>query len=269
MKENPKVILPGQRHYCTHCQGKFYSQDLRQVFYPLLRKTAFHCHKCMSAYPDKLHTFISAKSGHLLELFSGSKAVSNTFQTSGYSTCTIDNNPKLFPDICADISTLRVNDIPNRSKISFIWASLPCTVNSVLNSHNHWKKIHYSHRKYYYTPTTNEARASLRLLEKTLHIIRSINPKYYVIENPRGVLRHQPQMKTIPFRDTVSYSSYGIDLYKPTDLFHNIPGLQLAKLTGSVGKTFTLHVHTQANAFERSKVPPALIQEIIKQTTKP
>lgn len=253
------------RRYCTHCNRKFYIESLKEIHYPLLKKTAFHCLKCLSAYKDNLHTFLNPFKPQIIDLFSGSNSLKKALIDFPYSVFSIDINSALSPNLSADILTLSVNDIPNKRATFAIWASVPCTTFSILNSRHHWKPIRYSHRRYYYTPTTNAARESIRLLEKTLHIIRSINPAYYFIENPRGVLRHMPQMNAIPFRSTVSYHDYGAPVYKPTDIFHNVPGLDLSQLKGSVGRTFPAQIASMNNAATRAVVPPALIQSIFSQ----
>ena len=165
----------------------------------------------------------------------------------------------------ADIQDLKVNYIPGSADAFIVWASIPCTYYSILNLENHWEKLTYASRKYYYIPKTQEARSAIRLLEKTLYIIRKINPVYFFIENPRGALRHMPQMAAIPFLHTVSYNDYGLDIYKPTDIFTNCPFLQLCELKTSVGRKFPGSVLDLASSYERSKVPGQLIESILNQ----
>lgn len=254
------------RHYCTSCGIKQFESSMKEIYYPLLRKSAWHCQLCMSTFADNLHFKTGEKERYLLELFAGSCTVSRTANNEfGYRTFTIDLEEKYQPDLSADILKLALNQIPDRNKISIVWASVPCTQYSILNLANHWDKITYNHRRYYYFPKTSEARTAVQLLEKTLWLIKKINPTYYFIENPRGALRHMPQMVSIPFRYEISYSDFGLDIYKPTDIFSNCSFLNFPKLTTSVGKTFPGSVTEMNSAFERSIVPAALIREILSQ----
>jgi hypothetical protein len=239
---------------------------MQLVYYKLLKKEAWHCTKCMSLFGDNLHFIPNQKSRYLLELFSGSKTVSSIAETEyQYRTFTIDNVPKFIPALCADISKLSLKQIPESKKVFMIWASIPCLYYTIMNVKDHWDKITYNHRQYYYIPKTREARQAIQLLEKTIWIIKSINPVYYIIENPRGALRHMPQMNFAPFRYTVSYNDFGCDLYKPTDLFTNCNFLHLPKIKSSVGRTFAGSVLDLKTSFERSIVPPGLVREILKQ----
>lgn len=253
-----------ERSYCTCCNGKFYRKDLVEVYYKLLQKSAFHCRKCMSANADNLQLNYRQKQPYFIELFSGSKTVSNTANSFGFKTFTIDIVPRYEPDLIADISKLSLKQIPNSAKCFILWASIPCTYYSILNLRNHWEKITYSFRKYYYIPKTREARSAIQLLEKTLWLIRKINPVYFFIENPRGALRHMPQISSIPFH-SISYSDYGLDIYKPTDIFTNCPFLKLHGITRSGDKTYSSSVADMKNSYERSIVPAQLIESILSQ----
>jgi len=253
------------RSYCTCCGIKQYRAQMKLVYYKLLKKHAWHCHKCLSVNADNLHFSLKEKQPYLIELFSGSKTVSTTANSLGFKSFTVDIEDKYNPDLVADIQNLKVNLLPGSASAFIIWASVPCTFYTILNIENHWQKLTYASRKYYYIPKTQAARSAIRLLEKTLYIIRKINPVYFFIENPRGALRHMPQMKAVPFLHTVSYNDYGLNIYKPTDIFTNCPFLQLCELKTSVGRKFNSSVLDLATSFERSKVPAQLIESIISQ----
>lgn len=263
-----KKINSHERSYCTHCNRKFYKEDLIKVYYKLLHKEAFHCQKCMSGNADNLQHILREKEAYLLELFSGSGTVSTIAGELGFRTCSVDIEAKYNPTITADIAKLSIKEIPGSDRIFIIWASLPCQFYSILNSKAHWKRLRVAHRKYSYAPSSVSACKAIQLLEKTLLIIRKVNPIYFFIENPRGVLRHMPQMKAIPFMHTVSYNDFGLNIYKPTDIFHNCPFLKLKKLTTSVGKKFPSSVAGMNNSFDRAIVPADLAKSIIEQITK-
>jgi site-specific DNA-cytosine methylase len=187
----------------------------------------------------------------------------------GYKATTVDIETKYKPSICKDILKLKLCDIPQRNNITLVWASIPCTVYSIQSLRHHWYTFPYANRQYYYLPKSKESLTAIRILEKTLWLLRKINPQYFIIENPRGALRHMPQISAIPFRHTVSYSDYNSPLYKPTDLFTNIPGLHLKPIRTAVGRTFTGSVNELQSAYQRSVVPEALIIDILQQLVSP
>jgi hypothetical protein len=256
-------LAPSARHYCTYCGKKRTEENLNQVEYLLLKKTAWHCKEHTSNIADFVQ-IKNDKKGIFLELFSGSKHVSNVAGQMGYKVFTVDYQKKLKPDLAKDIRKVKLSELPD--SVEFIWASIPCTVFSVLSIATHWEKIVYSWRKYFYVPKTQEAKEAIQIVEKTLWLIKKLRPKYFVIENPRGALRHMPQLRAVPFRHTISYSDYGFDYYKPTDLFTNIPELKLIKITRDLDKEYAGSVKGLNSAYERSLIPGQLITDILNQT---
>lgn len=239
---------------------------MRLVYYPLLKKQAWHCQLCLSMQADNLHFLQGQKDRYLIELFSGSKTVSRIAESEfNYQTFAIDIEPAFGPDLCTDIGKMKLSDIPRFNRVFAVWASIPCTFYTIMNIKQHWHKITYSHRKYYYVPVSSEARKAIQLLEKTLWLIKSMNPVYYFIENPRGALRHMPQMNFCPFTYTVSYHDFGADVYKPTDIFTNCSFLKLPQLRGAMNRTFPASVLDMKTSYERSIVPPGLIRELLAQ----
>ena len=254
-----------ERNYCTCCRRKFNRSKLVEVYYNLLRKSAFHCQQCLSANADNLHFKIGDKEPYLIELFSGSKTVSKSAESFCFKTFSVDYEEKFRPSLVSDMFKIRLDQFPAREKCFIVWASLPCTYFSVLNIAYHWEKITYSHRKYFYVPVTQEAKRAVQLLEKTLWLIRNINPVFFFIENPRGALRHMPQVQTVPFMHSVSYADFGMPVYKPTDLFTNCPFLSFPPVTKQPGKKFDSQICDMSNAFARSVVPEKLIESILRQ----
>jgi len=145
----------------------------------------------------------------VLELFSGTESFSKVARERGFETFTIDNKEEFSPDLVADISKLKKEDIPFNN-IDIVWSSPPCQKFSVATIGRNWNKDN--------TPKTEDARQALLLVEHTIDLIKEINPKYWFIENPRGKLR-----KLISFGDrrTVSYCRYKDNRMKPTDIWTN------------------------------------------------
>ncbi len=148
----------------------------------------------------------------ILELFSGTESFSKVARARGHECFTVDNDPQFKPDLCKDIMDLKVVDIPFKPDV--IWASPPCQTFSMASVYRHWNKDR--------TPKTLQCIKAIATVNHLLKIIKDLNPKFYVIENPRAMLRKQEFMQHLP-RVTVSYCQYGDKVMKPTDLFTNVP----------------------------------------------
>lgn len=131
----------------------------------------------------------------------------------GYETFTIDNDPKFKPDLCIDIMKLEAKDIIDKfGHPDIIWASPPCTTFSVASIPRYWINGY---------PKNYKTFIGLALVSKTIELIEELKPKYYFIENPRGMLRKQKLMEKFPIRNSVTYCRYGLSIMKPTDIWTN------------------------------------------------
>jgi len=194
----------------------------------------------------------------VIELFSGSKTVSTTFEKNGWKSFSIDNNPALSPSLCCDILKLDINMLPGN--VAFIWASPDCSKFSRAANQKHWKKTTTKYRIYNYEPATGAAVISTALLQKTVDIINSFAGVWFVIENPIGRIHHLPPLKKLGhFRYAVNYADFGFPYSKETYLFSNL------YLPFSTKKVFSSlpGLRTINSRYQRSKVPEALIQKII------
>ena len=117
---------------------------------------------------------------NVLELFGGSCSFSNMAKKQGHKTFTSDYKDFDGIDYVTDIMQFDLNKIPFKPDI--IWASPPCTFFSVASIGKHWNKDH--------TPKTEQAKIGVAIVKKTMDIINELNPKYFIIENPRGKLRN-------------------------------------------------------------------------------
>ncbi len=203
----------------------------------------------------------------LLELFAGSKSIGKQASKLGIEVFSSDINNFDGIDYVVDILNFDVKKIPFKPDI--IWASPPCTSFSVASIGHHW-----TGGKGAYIPKTDGARLGLKLVEKTIEIINHFKPKHWFIENPRGVLRKMEIMKDLK-RNTVTYCQYGDERMKPTDIWTNSelwtprPMCKNGDLchvaaprgsrTGTQGRS---------NAYERSKIPSQLCEEILKSCLK-
>jgi hypothetical protein len=101
-----------------------------------------------------------------LDLFSGTGAATAAFSIHGWEVIRIDNDPKLRPDLIADVRKL-----PIMCKPDFIWASPPC-------------------QGYSLAARRDRVAVDLELWEAAIAAIRELAPRHWVIENVRGACRY-------------------------------------------------------------------------------
>ena len=211
---------------------------------------------------------------NILELFSGTGSFSKVARERGHQTFTVDIDSYFKPDLCKDILELNIEDIPFKPDV--IWSSPPCQKFSVMTIGKSWIKNEDGS----YTPRNEEVVKHLELHRKGLEIIKSLNPKFFFIENPRAMLRKMDFMKDIQ-RKTVTYCKYGFMYQKATDIWTNVGliwiskqvcspgddchesqprGYEAKKNSGAIGKG----TQGMKDAKERAQIPKELCLEIIK-----
>ena len=145
----------------------------------------------------------------VLELFAGSRSIGKVADSLGYEVFSSDLNNFENIDYIIDILDFDINKVP--FKPDLIWASPPCTSYSIAA---------ISHHRPHNKPLSDFAVKSDLIVKRTLEIIKELNPEFWYIENPRGMLRKQSFMKGIP-RTTIWYCTYGDTRAKPTDIWTN------------------------------------------------
>lgn len=141
----------------------------------------------------------------MLELYSGTGSISKEFEKLGFKIFTIDNDKRHNPSMVADISKLKLSDLPLEFQHpDVVWASPDCRYFSVAALSRNWELIDGK-----YIPRRKEAEEALKLLERTVELINELNPKYWFIENPRGMMRKMTVMESLPIRNTVTYCFSG------------------------------------------------------------
>ena len=186
-----------------------------------------------------------------IELFSGTKSVSETLKENGFKVFTLDNNPKTKPDLCKDILKVSIDELPK--DIFFLWASPPC--------------IDYSHAK---RTGTSYIELSNMFVIKTLSLIIALNPKYWIIENPQtGTLKFQYFIRDLPFTD-IDYCMYGKTFRKRTRLWNNFNFKgkvcnHKGKHKDSCGNGRKQWTSSNLNSYEKGSIPRELVLDIIKQ----
>ena len=199
----------------------------------------------------------------ILELFAGSRSIGKAAEQLGFKVYSSDINA--FQDInyVSDILQFDVSKVPFTPDV--IWASPPCTGFSVAAIGHHWTGGNKG-----YIPKTETAKLGIEIVKKTLEIIEHYRPKYWFIENPRGVLRKMDFMNELK-RNTVTYCQYGDERMKPTDIWTNNNEWMPRKMCKNGDKCHVAaprgsQTGTQgrANPYERSKIPEQLCMEILK-----
>ncbi len=202
-----------------------------------------------------------------IELFSGTKSFSKVAKELGHTTHTVDNDCSLEPDECVDMFKFIPNIYcPHDFKYDILWASPPCTAFSVASICTHWGGGHRA-----YVPKTENAQIGINLVKTTLKIIKEIKPKYFFIENPRGVLRKLGLLDHL-IRHTVTYCQYGDERMKPTDIWTNAEWWKPKPMCKNgdpchVRAPRGSKTGTQGlkSAKERGVIPPELFYELFKQ----
>lgn len=149
----------------------------------------------------------------VFDLFSGLGGWSQAFKDMGHTVVTLDFEEKFKPDICADILTVKAEDLLKYGKPDVILASPPCNCFSMLSVYRHWKDG---------KPIDDETLKAIEILKHTLKLIEELKPTYWVIENPVGMMRTLPFMKKYHHR-VITQCQYGERKMKPTDLWGKFP----------------------------------------------
>ncbi len=223
---------------------------------------------------------------NVLELFAGSRSIGKVAEERGHNVFSTDIQPFEKIDHVGDILQMDLGIIPFVPDM--VWASPPCTSYSVASMGKHW-----GGGKKAYIPKTEEAKLGIALALRAIEIIehfKKLNPNLvWYMENPRGVLRHMPFMKTLPIRNTIMYCKYGDARMKPTDIWTNnsiwVPRPMCKNnghgLTTFNGQTWALdaigrpcHLSAPRGAktgtqglkgdYERSKLPPEMCLEVVE-----
>lgn len=205
---------------------------------------------------------------YMLDLFSGLGGASQAFRDSpNWEIVTVDSKPEFEPTICSDILDLGPNDF-DEYDFEVVWASPPCTKFSVASIYRNWKKLENG----LYIPKNKETIEHIKLVYHTLWLIDQLNPDYWFLENPTGMLRKvigNPQ-------GSITYCQYGHTWMKPTDLWGVHPEGFIYKRCSpnsncheKSSRGSDSGTQSTRSPAERSRVPYGLSEAILKAVENP
>lgn len=210
-----------------------------------------------------------------LDLFSGLGGFSSAFEDAdGWEVVTVDIDKGFEPDICTDIHDLGPTGLPDAD---VVLASPPCPRFSVACIQKVWH--HDTDRRPHHLPRKADVADAIATVFHTLWLVYEIDPEWWFMENPKGMLRKWIGEPT----GTVHYCQYGSDFMKPTDLWGRHPGSMQYKTCRPGGldhvsnardvNTFRDESRTRAvdnsNSSERAKVPYDLSAAILSAVENP
>lgn len=184
---------------------------------------------------------------NVLDLFSGAEGWTEAFRERGHDVVTLDLDPKFGADHQIDFLTIgSLEELEREDKFDLILASPPCESFSTGSFRHHWKALAvcsrcetvmlrlpgeaWSHdsthiplpkKPYLFAPKTERGKIGQALLLHTLELIEAYQPDFWIVENPRAMMRNIVPNKYE--RRTVTWCQYGDTVMKPTDLWGGFP----------------------------------------------
>lgn len=147
----------------------------------------------------------------VLDLFAGLEGWSAPWRERGHEVYSVDIEERFDVSVHADILSLEPADLPWRPDV--ILASPPCEKFSLLALGKAWLPG--------YQPRHEGTELAMDLVRATVRLIDVIDPAFWIVENPVGILR---KLGLLPYeRQTVTYCQYGAPWRKPTDLWGGFP----------------------------------------------
>lgn len=174
---------------------------------------------------------------NVLDLFSGLKGWSQPFIDRGHDVITVDIEAKFKPTIQANVIGLTSKDFETYGRFDVVLASPPCNCFSVASVYRHWDKDTKR-------PKDQETYEAIKLVGHTVKLILSLAPRYWLLENPRGMLRYVLGPPAI----TTFFASWGHWALKATDIWGVLPeGIQWKKPKKWIKAPRGFHTGIQGN----------------------
>ena len=133
---------------------------------------------------------------------------------AGEEVIRVDIDRGFKPTIVADVQNLPLRT-GLKPKLAIFCP--PCQCFSIIRVWHYWKNGKPNHPK---------THAAIQLVKRGMEEIRRLAPRYWIMENPVGMLR------TVVGRpsSTIRQSDYGASWKKPTDLWGNVPFRMLSAM---------------------------------------
>jgi hypothetical protein len=173
------------------------------------------------SYSEVLGSILPTSKLLIFDFFAGTGSSTKAFEDAGHTVIKVELDD-YFEAHERDILALTAEGlIAKYGQPDFIWASPPCQKFSVASLWKYWEGSRGQTKPKH--PAVYEA---LALVQHTVDLMQALEPTYgWIMENPRGMLRHQDVVK--PFqRWTITYCQYGDIRMKPTDLWGTIQNWQ-------------------------------------------
>ena len=155
----------------------------------------------------------------VVELFSGMECISNAFRERGDKCFTIDWDERFPSSLHCDISKLKIEDLPEEFRHpDVVFAGTDCTSYSIAAISKHRRKNPVTGSL---DPISDKAKFADEMNRHVKELLKEMNPKVVIWENPVGALRKMDFMQEY-IRNTTTYCKYGFSYRKATDFFSNI-----------------------------------------------
>lgn len=152
-------------------------------------------------------------------MFSGFEGLSNAFRARGHECFTIDWDERFPSSMHCDISKLKVEDLPEEWRHpDVIFSGTDCTSYSVAAISRHRRKNPITGNL---DPISEKAQFADNMNKHVNELVKELNPKVFIIENPMGAMRKMDFVKGL-ILNTTTYCQYGFSYRKQTDFFSNI-----------------------------------------------
>lgn len=153
----------------------------------------------------------------VLDLFAGTGSATKAFEDAGHEVIKVELDES-FEAHERDVLAMTSDYLLEKyGYFDFVWASPPCQKFSIAAVHHYWTGGRGNA-----VPKRPEVYEAIDLIKHTIKLIQDLNPKAWIIENPRGMLRKQDFMLELP-RNTITYCQYGDTRMKPTDVWGVVP----------------------------------------------
>lgn len=152
-------------------------------------------------------------------MFSGTECISNAFRKRGHECFTVDWDEQFPSSLHIDIEELTSDMIIEKfGRPDICFLGIDCTTFSIAGISHHRRKNTETGNL---DPISDYAKKCDRTNKHCIELMKELNPKIVIIENPRGGLRKMNYMQQFK-RTTTTYCQYGFPYMKPTDFFSNI-----------------------------------------------